>query len=146
MLAREEYGVDILRVQEIKEWDTVTSLPNAPSYVKGVINLRGAIVPIVDLRQRFALESVPYGPTTVVVVLKVMHGHGSRIMGLVVDAVSDVYNVNDAELKPPPQCNTVVHTPFIKGLATVNDKMVIVLDVDGLLNADELAVVENPAH
>lgn len=145
MLAGEEYGVDILRVQEIKEWDTITSLPNAPSYVRGVINLRGTIVPIIDLRQRFGLESIAYGPTTVVVVLKVMHDRGSRIMGLVVDAVSDVYNVNHDELKPPPQFNTAVHTNFIKGLATVNDKMVIVLDTDRLLNSDELAVVDSVA-
>jgi purine-binding chemotaxis protein CheW len=89
---------------------------------------------------------VAYGPTTVVVVLKVMHDHGSRIMGLVVDAVSDVYNVNHEELKPPPQFNTVVHTNFITGLATVNDKMVIVLDVDHLLNSDELAVSDSATH
>src|SRR5215470_2893114 len=97
LLAETEYGVDILRVQEIKGWDTVTPLPNTPEYVRGVMNLRGTIVPIIDLRLRFGLASVPYGPTTVVVVLKVSHDHGSRIMGMVVDAVSDVYNVADAE-------------------------------------------------
>lgn len=144
MLAGEEYGVDILRVQEIKEWDSVTSLPNTPSYVKGVINLRGTIVPIIDLRQRFGLESIAYGPTTVVVVLKVMHdGGGGRIMGLVVDAVSDVYNVNNDELKPPPQFGSTVHNNFLKGLATINDRMLIVLDIDRLLNTGDLAVTES---
>src|SRR5258706_1827385 len=93
LLADAEYGVDILRVQEIKGWDTVTALPNTPEYVRGVMNLRGTIVPIIDLRQRFGLATIDYGLTTVVVVLKVMHERGSRIMGIVVDAVSDVYNV-----------------------------------------------------
>lgn len=142
MLAGEEYGVDILRVQEIKEWDGVTALPNTPLYVKGVINLRGTIVPIIDLRQRFGFDTVAYGPTTVVVVLKVLHEGGSRIMGLVVDAVSDVYNITDEDLKPAPQFNSMTQANFIKGLATVNGRMLIVLDVERLLNSDELAVVD----
>jgi purine-binding chemotaxis protein CheW len=146
MLAGEEYGVDILRVQEIKEWDMVTALPNTPSYVKGVINLRGTIVPIIDLRQRFGLESIPYGPTTVVVVLKVVHDSGSRIMGLVVDAVSDVYNVSNEELKPPPQFGSMMHTNYIKGLATVNERMLIVLDIDRLLNTGELAATDGTVY
>jgi purine-binding chemotaxis protein CheW len=146
MLVGEEYGVDILRVQEIKEWDTVTALPNTPPYVKGVINLRGTIVPIVDLRQRFGLENIPYGPTTVVIVLKVEHDHGSRIMGLVVDAVSDVYNVGNEELKSPPQFGNSAYTNYIKGLATVNGKMLIVLDVDRLLNSGELAVTDGTTY
>ena len=87
MLAGEEYGVDILRVQEIKGWDNVTPIPNTPSYIKGVINLRGTIVPIIDLRERFSLETISYGPTTVVIVLKVNSDKGSRTMGIVVDAV-----------------------------------------------------------
>src|SRR5215510_408011 len=98
LLADTEYGLDILRVQEIRCWDTVTPLPNTPEYVRGVMNLRGTIVPIIDLRQRFGLESMVYGPTTVVVVLNVMHDHGRRIMGVVVDAVLDVYNIADAEM------------------------------------------------
>ena len=100
MLAGEEYGVDILRVQEIKGWDTVTSIPNTPVYIKGVINLRGTIVPLIDLRERFGLEHLAYGETTVVIVLKVVRDHRERIMGLVVDAVSDVYNVSREQMKP----------------------------------------------
>ena len=94
ILSDEEYGVDILRVQEIKGWDSVTNIPNTPKYVRGVINLRGTIVPIIDLRIRFSMEQREYGPTTVVIVLKVMSGdNDSRIMGIVVDGVSDVYNI-----------------------------------------------------
>ena len=141
-----EYGVDILRVREIKGWDIVTSLPNTPEYLRGVMNLRGTIVPIIDLRQRFSLESVAYGPSTVVVVLNVVHEHGSRIMGIVVDAVSDVYNIADTEMKPPPDCIGTISTEFVKGLATVNGKMVIIMDIDLLLNAGELAMVGSQAQ
>lgn len=140
MVAGEEYGVDILRVQEIKGWDTVTSIPNTPAYIKGVINLRGTIVPLIDLRERFGIERLAYGATTVVIVLKVVHDHGERIMGLIVDAVSDVYNVSSAQLKPPPDCGGAISTVFVKGLATVGEKMVVLLDIDYLLNAGDLAV------
>ena len=139
-LADAEYGVDILRVQEIKGWDTVTALPNTPEYVQGVMNLRGAIVPIIDLRQRFRMESLDPGPTTAVVVLKVIHDHGSRIMGMVVDAVSDVHNITDAELRPAPECGSTASSECVKGLATVNGQMLIILDIDQLLNTGELAV------
>ena len=139
-LANVEYGVDILRVQEIKGWDTATALPNTPEYVQGVLNLRGAIVPIIDLRQRFRMERLDPGPTTAVVVLKVVHDHGSRIMGVVVDAVSDVHNVTDAELRPAPECGSTASSECVQGLATVNGQMLIILDIDQLLNAGELAV------
>lgn len=142
ILADEEYGVDILRVQEIKGWDSVTPIPNTPAFIRGVINLRGTIVPIIDLRMRFALESVPYGPTTVVIVVKVMNeGHG-RIMGIVVDAVSDVYNITDDAMKPAPDFGSVISIDYVKGLATVGENMIIVLDIDHLLNSDELAIVQ----
>lgn len=139
LLAEAEYGVDILRVQEIKGWDMVTALPNTPGYVRGVMNLRGTIVPIIDLRQRFGLDTIEYGLTTVVVVLRVTHERGSRIMGIVVDAVSDVYNVTDAEMRTAPECANTVSGDCVRGLATVNGKMVIILDIDQLLNAGELA-------
>jgi purine-binding chemotaxis protein CheW len=144
MLSDEEYGVDILRVQEIKGWEMVTPIPNTPEYVKGVMNLRGTIVPIIDLRQRFGLESVEYGPTTVVIVVRVLTGETQRTMGIVVDGVSDVYNFAVGEEKPPPDFGGVVDTDFVKGLATVNDKMVILLDIDGLINIGVLpdALVE----
>ncbi len=143
MLAGEEYGVDILRVQEIKGWDSVTPVPNMPKYILGVINLRGTIVPIVDLRLRFSMEKIPYGATTVIIVLKVMHANGSRVMGIVVDGVSDVYNVPGDEIKPPPDFGGAVNTEFVKGLATLEEKMVIVLDIDQLMNSKELSVVES---
>lgn len=138
ILAGEEYGVDILRVQEIKGWDEVTPIPNTPDYVKGVINLRGAIVPIVDLRQRFALDELEYGPTTVMIILKVRNDERERIMGIVVDAVSEVYNINGSELQPPPEFGGVIKTEFLRGLASVEEKMIIVLDIDHLLNAREM--------
>jgi len=141
VLATEEYAVDILRVQEIKGWSKVTPIPNTPDYIRGVINLRGTIVPIIDLRLRFSLERLDYGQMTVVVVVKVVSGSRERIMG-VVDAVSDVYDVAENEIKPPPDFGSVISMEFIRGLATVNEKMVIILDIDRLLNSGELAIVE----
>ncbi|MEQ8763291.1 MAG: chemotaxis protein CheW [Planctomycetota bacterium] len=136
-LTGQEYGVDILRVQEIKGWDTVTAIPNTPEYIKGVINLRGTIVPIIDLRQRFGLAANDYGPTTVVIVVRVESENGqSRVLGTVVDAVSDVYNVADVDLKPPPDFGSDAATGFVKGLATVDEKMVILLDIDRLVASE----------
>ncbi len=144
ILAGEEYGVDILRVQEIKGWDAVTQVPNTPEYVRGVINLRGTIVPIIDLRIRFDMEQLAYGPTTVVIVLKVMSGEDdSRIMGIVVDGVSDVYNVKNEDIHPAPDFGEGVDSSFVKGLTTVAEKMVIILDIDFMLNSNELAKVNN---
>lgn len=143
ILAGEEYGVDILRVQEIKGWDNVTPIPNTPRYIRGVINLRGTIVPIIDLRDRFSLESVPYGATTVVIVLKVMNGEKSRIMGIVVDAVSEVYNIDHDAMKPPPDFGTMISIDYIQGLATVDEKMVIMLDIDHLLNTEIMNEVDS---
>ena len=142
ILAGEEYGVDILRVQEIKGWDAVTQVPNTPAYVRGVINLRGTIVPIIDLRIRFSMEQLEYGPTTVVIVLKVKSGDDtSRVMGIVVDGVSDVYNVDNDDISPSPDFGDGVDSSFVKGLATVGEKMVIILDIDHMLNSDELSKV-----
>jgi len=141
LLAGEEYGVDILRVQEIKGWDNVTMIPNTPDYIKGVINLRGTIVPIVDLRARFSLETIPYGITTVVIVLRVNSDNGSRIMGIVVDAVSEVYNISEEALKQAPDFGQAISTDFVMGLGTVDDKMIIVLDIDHLLNSSVLKAI-----
>jgi purine-binding chemotaxis protein CheW len=132
MLAGEEYGVDILRVQEIKGWDSVTPIPNTPDFIRGVINLRGTIVPIIDLRMRFSMESIEYGNTTVVIVLKVRSESAERTMGFIVDAVSDVYNVAPEQVKPKPDFGEAVRTDFVKGLASVDEKMVILLDIDNL--------------
>jgi purine-binding chemotaxis protein CheW len=133
MLAGEEYGVDILRVQEIKGWDKVTRIPHTPDYVLGVINLRGAVVPILDLRRRFGLETIAFGPTTVVIVVRVMSGRDERTVGVVVDAVSEVYNVDAADTKPPPDVCGSVDTVFVKALATIEEKMLILLDIDRLI-------------
>ncbi len=144
VLATEEYAVDILRVQEIKGWSKVTPIPNTPDYICGVINLRGTIVPIIDLRLRFGLDKLAYGAMTVVVVVRVVNPATgkSRIMGVVVDAVSDVYDMPESEIKPAPDFGSVISIEFIKGLATVEDKMVIILEIDKLLNSQELAVLE----
>jgi len=145
VLEQEEYAVDILRVQEIRGWESVTRIPNTPEYIRGVLNLRGSIVPIVDLRMRFNMKSVEYGVTTVIVVLKVIKedGSGSRTMGIVVDGVSEVYSVPESEIRDAPDFGTKVRTEFIKGLATIDDKMVIIIDIDKMLNSDELAVVDS---
>lgn len=142
ILAGEEYGVDILRVQEIKGWDNVTPIPNTPEYIKGVINLRGTIIPIIDLRQKFNIEKVEYGPMTVVIVLKVQAEDHARIMGIVVDAVSEVYNIDETRLQPPPDFGDVVNVRFMKGMATIDEKMIILLDIDHLLTSGELAVTD----
>ncbi len=138
IMAEEEYGVDILCVQEIRGWESATPIPNAPAHIKGVINLRGTIVPIVDLRQCFGLEAIEYTAVTVVIVLKVETVKGSRIMGIVVDAVSDVYTLAESEMKPAPDLGDEVNTDFIRGLVNVDEKMVILLEIDRLLSMEEL--------
>ena len=142
-LAGEEYGVDILKVQEIRGWAPVTKVPNAPAFVRGVMNLRGAIVPVIDLRLRFNLESVEYTKTTVVIVVTVQSASGSRIIGTVVDGVSDVLNLNVADIQPAPDFGTAVHTEFISGLVTVEAGMVMLLDVDRLLSVEEMFALES---
>jgi purine-binding chemotaxis protein CheW len=137
-MAGEEYGVDILCVQEIRGWETATPIPNAPPNIKGVINLRGTIVPLIDLRQCFNLESIEYTAITVVIVLKVETEKGSRIMGIVVDAVSDVYNLSVADMKPAPDLGDSVDTSYIRGLVSVSERMVILLEINRLLNMEEL--------
>ncbi|MDH5471417.1 MAG: chemotaxis protein CheW [Gammaproteobacteria bacterium] len=138
-LANEEYGVDILRVQEIRGWENVTRIPNAPNYVKGVLNLRGAIVPIMDLRIRFDLPTTDYTPTTVVVVLAVMSrsGEKKRIVGVVVDAISDVVNAKMSDIQATPNFDASIEIEYIQGLATASDKMLMLVDVDKLLNIED---------
>ena len=135
-LGQEEYGVDILRVQEIRSWEPVSRIPNVPPYEKGVVNLRGAIVPIIDLRERFQLGHREYTPLTVVVVLQARIGDKTRIMGVVVDSVSDVVDVDKKSIQSAPNFGTKVSTEFINGLSSVNGRMVMLLDVDKLLNLD----------
>ncbi len=142
IMAAEEYGVDILRVQEIRGWNNVTPIPNTPTYIKGVINLRGTIVPIIDLRERFGMASVEYGATTVVIVLKVIKDDAERIMGIVVDAVSDVYNIEASEIKPAPDFGGEISIEFVSGLVSVEEKMLIIIDIDRLLNSGDLKIAD----
>ena len=132
----ESYGVDILRVQEIRGWETVTRIPNSPTYVRGVLNLRGAIVPVFDLRERIGLSSIEYSKETVVVVLRVNSQIGERSMGIVVDAVSDVLNARSESIRHTPKFSHEIATEYIAGLAESDGKMVMLLDVDKLLNYD----------
>jgi purine-binding chemotaxis protein CheW len=132
-LGAEEYGVSILRVQGIQGWDRCTAIPNTPEFILGVINLRGAIVPIIDLRRRFGLPAAEFGATTVVIVVKVARQRQERTLGLVVDAVSEVCNVRPEDCKPPPDFGTTVETNFVQGLVTVDERMVILLDIDKLV-------------
>ncbi len=138
ILGEEEYGVDILRVQEIRGWDKVTPIPNAPPFIKGVVNLRGTIVSILDLRERFEMQKVEYNELTVIVVLKVKGDGRERIMGIVVDAVSEVYHIEQSDLKDPPDLGYAIDMDYMKGMATVDDKMIIVLNVDHLMSLREL--------
>ncbi|MFL6550628.1 MAG: chemotaxis protein CheW [Povalibacter sp.] len=135
-LGDETYGVDILRVQEIRGYSTVTRIPQAPAHVLGVLNLRGSIVPIVDMRMRFNLDRAEYTPLTVIIVLSVESAAGRRDIGVVVDGVSDVIDVASADIKPAPELGAQVSTEFIAGLAAVSGRMVMLLDIDTLIGVD----------
>src|SRR5512142_204064 len=134
VLGREEYGVDILKVQEIRGYEKVTPIPAAPDYLKGVVNLRGTIVPVIDMRVKFGMPDPRYDTFTVVIILRLAH----RTIGIVVDAVSDVVALAPGEVKPAPQLGTVVDASFIAGLGTQNDRMVLLLDIEKLLSTGEL--------
>jgi purine-binding chemotaxis protein CheW len=140
VLGNETYGVDILRVQEIRGWSAVTKIPHAPSHVLGVLNLRGSIVPIVDLRMRFELERAEYTTITVIIVVSVISASGRRDFGVVVDGVSDVVDVKTAEVKAAPDLGTRAATDYIRGLVPVADRMVVLLDIDRLIGADMTAL------
>jgi len=137
-LADEEYGVDILAVREIRGWTPVTRIPQAPSYVLGVLNLRGAIVPVLDLRLRFGLVREEYTATTVTVIVTV----AGKNFGVVVDAVSDVVDVDAAAVRPVPDMGTAVDTEYLKGLTSVGERMVLLLDVDRLLQPQDAQMLE----
>ncbi|MFW5451297.1 MAG: chemotaxis protein CheW [Methylophagaceae bacterium] len=137
VLAEEEYGVEILRVQEIKGWDNVTHIPNTPDYLCGVLNLRGTIVPVVDLRRRFEMPVMPYTATTVVIVLKIK-GKTERIVGVVVDAVSDAHDVFPEDIRPAPDFGSHIDTQYIRGLVPIDDQMMMVLNIDELLSVEAI--------
>jgi purine-binding chemotaxis protein CheW len=141
ILNGEEYGVDILKVQNIQGYGKVTPLPHSPAYVKGVVNLRGSIVPIVDLRKRFGMEEIEVGPTTVVIVVKVQASTGERTVGLVVDAVSEVHDVYSSQRKAAPEFGSSVSSAYIEALATIDERMIILLNIDELVNSGILQEV-----
>jgi purine-binding chemotaxis protein CheW len=140
-LGAESYGVDILRVKEIRGWTPVTKIPKVPPHLLGVLNLRGSIVPVVDLRVRFSLPKAEFTPLTVIIVLSVKSAHGQRDFGLVVDAVADVVAVVPEDLKQTPSLGSAANVEFIQGLAIVQDRMLILLDVDELIHRDLEQVV-----
>ena len=138
-LGQEEYGIEILKVQEIKGYSAITPIPNTPAHVRGVMNLRGTVVPVVDLRSKFAMETVEYTKFTVIIVVTI----GSKIVGLVVDAVSDVLNIPASDIRPAPDFGSRADTRFITGMANSGDKLAVLLDVDRLLGDDDLAAVSS---
>lgn len=138
MLADEQYGVDILKVQEIRGWSGVTQIPNCPSYIRGVVNLRGAIVPILDMRRRFGMDEIEFTQYTVVIVVNVQN----RTVGLVVDAVSDVVNLNEESLKSPPDFGTAIDSSYLRALAQIGTDMLILLNVDDMLRSSDLLDVD----
>jgi purine-binding chemotaxis protein CheW len=135
-LGEELYGVDILRVQEIKGYTAVTKIPNTPPHIKGVLNLRGTIVPIVELRTKFGIPTIDYTAFTVIIVVVVR----DKVMGLVVDAVSDVLNIDKKDIQPPPQFGVKVDVSFLNGIGKSGDKLVALLDIDRMLPEGEAPV------
>jgi purine-binding chemotaxis protein CheW len=142
-LAGESYGVEILKVQEIRGWEPVREIPNTPDFIKGALNLRGSIVPIIDLRVRFAMEKTEYSPVTVVIVLCVENTQGSHVMGIVADAVSDVLDINVIDIKDSPKLGSKIDTRYMRGMYVGKKKMVMLLDVDKLLDAEEFDGIDD---
>ncbi|MCS2610261.1 chemotaxis protein CheW [Halomonas dongshanensis] len=138
-LGEEEYAIDILKVQEIRGYENVTRIANAPDFIKGVTNLRGVIVPIVDLRIKFHLDNVEYGGQTVVIVVNV----ADRIVGIVVDGVSDVMTLTPEQIKPAPEFGVTLSSDFLSGLGSLDDRMLVLVDIDKLLTSEEMALVDS---
>ncbi|WP_048308608.1 chemotaxis protein CheW [Halomonas sp. PR-M31] len=141
-LGEEEYAVDILKVQEIRGYENVTRIANAPDFIKGVTNLRGVIVPIVDLRIKFHLANVEYGGQTVVIVVNV----GDRVVGIVVDGVSDVMTLSPDQIKPAPEFGVTMSSDYLSGLGSLEDRMLVLVDIDKLLTSEEMALVDKTTH
>jgi purine-binding chemotaxis protein CheW len=139
-LGAEEYGIDILKVQEIRSYEAPTRIANAPAFIKGVVNLRGVIVPIVDLRLKLGCDSNDYNSFTVVIVLNVR----GRVVGAVVDSVSDVLELSRDSIKPAPEMASAVDTSFITGISSVNDRMLILMDIEELMASAEMGLIDSP--
>jgi purine-binding chemotaxis protein CheW len=140
-LGEEEYGIDILKVQEIRGYEQPTRIANSPAFVKGVINLRGVIVPIVDLRLKFALGSAAYDDFTVVIILNL----GTRVIGIVVDSVSDVMELSPEQIRPAPDVGASVDADFITGLGALPGRMLILVEIERLMSAADMALADQPA-
>ena len=137
----EEYGIDILKVQEIRGYDQVTRIANTPALIKGVTNLRGVIVPIVDLRIKFSQVDVDYNDNTVVIVLNL----GQRVVGIVVDGVSDVLSLTAEQIRPAPEFAVTLSTEYLTGLGALGDRMLILVNIEKLLNSEEMALLDSAA-
>lgn len=137
-LGKEEYGIDILKVQEIRGYDHVTRIANTPKFIKGVTNLRGVIVPIIDLRIKFAQENIAYNDNTVVIVLNL----AERIVGIVVDGVSDVLALTHEDIRAAPEFSVTLSTEYLTGLGAQGERMLILVDIQKLLNSEEMALVD----
>ncbi|MDX9993800.1 MAG: chemotaxis protein CheW [Rhodocyclaceae bacterium] len=140
-LGPEEYAIDILKVQEIRGYEQPTTIANVPDFIKGVINLRGIIVPIVDLRIKFGVGKAEYTPFTVVIILSI----SGRVVGIVVDGVSDVTSLRTEQIRPAPEFAASVDTRYIKGLGTLDARMLIVVDIEKLMLSGEMALVDEAA-
>ena len=140
-LGDEEYGIDILKVQEIRGYDQVTRIANTPACIKGVTNLRGVIVPIVDLRIKFSQVDVDYNDNTVVIVLNL----GQRVVGIVVDGVSDVLSLTAEQIRPAPEFTVTLSTEYLTGLCALGDRMLILVNIEKLLNSEEMALLDSAA-
>lgn len=140
-LGPEEYAIDILKVQEIRGYEQPTTIANVPAFIKGVINLRGTIVPVVDLRIKFGVGKAEYTPFTVVIILNIGH----RVVGIVVDGVSDVTTMNSEQVRPAPEFAATVDTKYIVGLGTLGERMLIVVDIERLMLSQEMALVDHAA-
>ena len=140
-LGKEEYGIDILKVQEIRGYETVTRIANAPEFIKGVVNLRGIIVPIVDMRIKFNLGEPTYDQFTVVIILNV----AGRVVGMVVDSVSDVTTLSPEQIKPAPEMGTALNTDYLIGLGTIDQRMLILVDIDKLMSSSEMGLIDKIA-
>lgn len=137
-LGQEEYGLDLLQVQELREYEKVTQIANAPAFLKGVVNLRGIIVPIMDMRIKLGFENVIYNELTVVIILNIR----GRTVGMVVDSVSDVINLSPEHLKPAPEMGTAVGTDYLIGLGTIDDRMIILVDIDSMMSSSEIGLLD----
>lgn len=137
-LGNEEYGIEILKVQEIRNYDAITQIANAPEFIKGVVNLRGIIVPIVDMRIKFRLGNESYDEFTVVIIINI----AGRVVGMVVDSVSDVINLAEEQMRPTPSFGSIIDTEYIMGLGAVDERMLILIDIEKLMTSSDMGLID----